>query len=171
MLEEHLDRVFGALTDGAVRYLVVGGLAVVAHGHPRFTADLDLVVALDEVNVHRALQSLGRLGYKPLAPVAAEGFADPRTRQHWSQDKGMQVFQLLSEQQPETGIDIFVQEPFDFDREYAGAPRIELVEGRMVPVVAFATLLAMKRAAGRPRDLEDVATLERIRSEIEPPDI
>ena len=36
-----LERVFGALEAAGARYLVVGGVAVVLHGHPRFTADLE----------------------------------------------------------------------------------------------------------------------------------
>jgi hypothetical protein len=44
---------FAALGQAQARYLVVGGVAVVLHGHPRFTADLDLVVALDPDNVRR----------------------------------------------------------------------------------------------------------------------
>lgn len=43
-------RIFQALEASGVRYLVVGGVAVVLHGHPRFTADLDLVVSLDPDN-------------------------------------------------------------------------------------------------------------------------
>jgi hypothetical protein len=41
------EAVFAALQQAGVHHLVVGGVAVVFHGYPRFTADLDLVVALD----------------------------------------------------------------------------------------------------------------------------
>ena len=48
-----------------VRYLVAGGLAVVAHGYPRLTVDLDLVLALDPANTKRAFDALQSLGYYP----------------------------------------------------------------------------------------------------------
>jgi hypothetical protein len=39
------EQIFEALGQAGVRYVVVGGVAVVLHGHPRLTADRDLVVA------------------------------------------------------------------------------------------------------------------------------
>ncbi len=78
-----------ALQEASVRYLVAGGLAVNAHG------------------------------YRPAIPVAADQFADPAQRETWARDKGMQVFQLWSDRHRETPIDIFVNEPFAFDPEYA----------------------------------------------------
>jgi len=55
-----------------VRYLVVGGLAVVAHGHARFTGDLDLVLDLDPANALRAVETLAALDYRPKAVRRAE---------------------------------------------------------------------------------------------------
>lgn len=160
MLEQHLQEIFTRLNTADVRYIVVGGVAVAAHGHPRMTADLDLVVALDPANARAAITALDALGYRPLAPVAALQFADADVRQRWVKDKGMLVFQLRSESRPETCIDLFVEEPFNFDDEYARAPRMELVDGCTCPVVHFETLLALKRRAGRPQDLEDIRNLE-----------
>ncbi len=40
------EPVLAALDAAGVRFVVVGGVAVVLHGHPRMTADLDLVVDL-----------------------------------------------------------------------------------------------------------------------------
>jgi hypothetical protein len=159
MMEIDLEQIFDALNGGGVRYLVVGGLAVAAHGHPRFTADVHLVVALDRKNALKTIQALGDLGYRPLAPVSPDAFADASIRHGWIGEKGMRVFQMLSTQRPETPIDLFVQEPFDFEAEYAIAPRMELVAGRSVPVVSYTTLIAMKEIARRPKDMEDIANL------------
>ncbi len=38
------EPIFDALNEGGVRYVVVGGFAVVLHGHVRLTVDLDLVL-------------------------------------------------------------------------------------------------------------------------------
>ena len=69
MEKRSIEAVIGALNEDRVRYLVAGGLAVVAHGYVRFTADLDLVLDLQEDNLRRAVSSLSRLGYRPRAPV------------------------------------------------------------------------------------------------------
>ena len=65
-----------ALNDANVRYLIVGGLAVVAHGYVRFTQDIDLVIQLERENVLRAMNALTTIGYRPLIPVDAAQFAD-----------------------------------------------------------------------------------------------
>lgn len=75
-----LDLVFQALQAASVRYLVVGGVAVVLHGHPRFTADLDLVVALEPGNARAAVEALAGLGYRPRPPVDGRLFADSAAR-------------------------------------------------------------------------------------------
>ena len=77
-----------ALNDANVRYLIVGGLAVVAHGYVRFTQDIDLVVQLERENVLRAMNALTAIGYRPLIPVDATQFADEALRQQWRDEKG-----------------------------------------------------------------------------------
>jgi predicted nucleotidyltransferase len=148
-----------ALQDAGVRYLVAGGLAVNVHGYLRFTKDVDLVVQLESDNILRALAALGALGYRPTIPVRAEQFADPAQRETWARDKGMQVFQLWSDQHRETPIDIFVTEPFAFDREYAQALVKPLHDDLSVPFVTIPTLIRMKQLADRPQDRIDIEHL------------
>jgi hypothetical protein len=162
-----LETIFRALERARVRYLVVGGVAVVLHGHPRFTADL--VLALDAVNLRDALRALGELGYAPRAPVAAHEFADPRRRAEWARDKGMTVFSLASPTHPTTEVDLFIEEPFPFEDGYSRAVWADLGDTR-VPVASIADLVAMKRRAGRPQDLEDARILEEIAREVGDPD-
>src|SRR5438445_13824117 len=89
-----LQRIFDALAAANVRYIVVGGVAVVLHGYPRLTADLDLVVALQPDNVRAALSALAALGYRPPAPVMAEDLANKTVRRHWIGGKWLGVFTL-----------------------------------------------------------------------------
>ncbi len=158
------DLIFGVLQGGSVRYLVVGGVAVVLHGHPRFTADLDLVVALDPGNARKAIDALAGLGYRPRAPVEGALFADPAERQRWIDEKGLTVFTLWSPQHPATEIDLFVREPFPFGDAWARATFADL-GGVRVPVASIEDLVALKRVAGRPKDLEDIRVLEAIARE------
>ena len=48
------EAVFDALNRADVAYLVVGGLAVNAHGYVRMTMDIGLVIALDQENIMKA---------------------------------------------------------------------------------------------------------------------
>ena len=99
------------------------------------------------------------MGYVPLVPVAAVNFADPAKREAWIRDKGAVVFQLHSERHRETRIDLFVSEPFDFDLEFGRAKTGELLPGVPARFVRVETLIEMKEAAGREKDLEDVRQL------------
>lgn len=156
--ESDFDRIFTALAKREVRYLVVGGVAVVLHGVPRFTADLDLVLAPDAANVLAALAALEELAYRPRAPVALREFADPALRRSWIDDKGLTVLGLWSPDHPATEIDLFVEEPLPFDEAFARATRIDLGTNR-VAVASIADLIELKRRADRPMDREDIQRL------------
>ena len=160
-----LEAIASALSDANVRYLVVGGLAVAAHGYGRATYDVDLVVQLRPENTRRAVAALESLGYEPLAPVSAHEFADPQTREAWIRDKRMIVFQLHSERHRDTRIDLFVTEPFDFDHEYEHALIGNLAPGLQLRFVRLDTLIRMKEAAGREKDVEDARQLKRLAGE------
>ena len=58
MEKRSVEAIVGALNHANVRYLVVGGLAVVAHGYVRFTADIDLILDLDAANVSQAIAAM-----------------------------------------------------------------------------------------------------------------
>jgi hypothetical protein len=62
MRVDDVRTILRALNDINVHYLIVGGLAVVAHGYVRFTQDIDLVVQLDRENVLRAMNALTAIG-------------------------------------------------------------------------------------------------------------
>jgi hypothetical protein len=159
-----IERVLGALNAAQARYLVVGGVAVVLHGHLRATADLDLVVSLDRDNVLRAMRALGNLGLRPRAPVATADFADPEKRATWMRDQGMRVFSLWSPELPGLEVDLFVEEPFDFDAVYARALRVPLEETEAT-VIGLPDLIDLKSRAGRPRDHEDIEALRALAEE------
>lgn len=159
-----MHRIFEALGAAQVRYLVVGGVAVVLHGYPRFTADLDLVVELDRENALAAIRALAGLDYRPRAPVSADDFADPETRRAWIEEKGLTMFSMWSPSYPATEVDLFVEEPLPFEASYERAVCVELGPSK-IWVASIEDLMAMKKRAGRPRDLEDVEALEAIRGE------
>lgn len=151
-----------SLNAAKVRYLVVGGLAVAAHDYLRYTVDVDLVVALDPENISRALAVLGSLGFKPRVPVPASDFADAEKRESWIREKGMVVFQMTSEQHKHTPLDLFVTEPFDFDLEWSRAEWKPVMGSESAPVLSLVELIAMKKKAGRDKDMIDVAFLEKV---------
>ena len=166
MPSDPITRILAELEKAGVRLVVVGGVAVVLHGHLRFTADLDLAVALDRDNVLAALSTLTALGYRPRPPVRAEDFADPSIRAAWVRDKNMIVFSLWSESFPGTDVDLFAQLPIPFDELENRAVRLT-VAPLTVRVASIRDLITMKRKAGRPVDAADIIALEKIELSLE----
>lgn len=168
-----IEGILDALNRAGVRYLVVGGVAVVLHGYLRTTADLDLIIQLERDNVLRAIRALQAHHYRPRAPVSAEEFAEHQVREQWIREKGLAVFTLWSPAHPTLEIDLFASEPFDFDAVYARALHVPL-EKTEATVIALEDLIALKRGVGRPRDLEDIAVLQLLTDKVEqsqePPD-
>src|SRR3546814_20769599 len=77
----NVREIFKALADARVDYVVVGGMAVIMHGHLRATRDLDLVIGLAPDNCTKAVDALAGNGLRPRLPVALAEFANPATRE------------------------------------------------------------------------------------------
>ncbi|MCB1036272.1 MAG: hypothetical protein KDD47_20780 [Acidobacteria bacterium] len=161
-MEAALRKCLTALEKGGVRYLIVGGVAVVLHGHLRATADLDLVLHLEPENVQLALEGLGRAGFEPVVPVALEDFAEPEKRRQWKTNRNMLVFSLWHPDDPVFKVDIFVEEPLNFEAAWERRVRA-MLPGLEVSVVDLEDLITLKEDAGRPQDLADVHALRRRR--------
>lgn len=136
------------LNECGVRYVVVGGLAVIRHGVVRGTKDVDIAVAMDDDNLAQLEQLVERWHATnpdgtPLrtATLVAGGMLALRTP-HCLVD-------ILSEQ--------LLPASFDDVRARADVKRIDGVEAA---ICSFDDLVAMKRATGRGTDLVD---LERLR--------
>jgi hypothetical protein len=59
-----VEAIVSALNKADAKYLIVGGLAVNAHGFVRLTRDVDIVLQLDPGNVSRGLSALFNIGYQ-----------------------------------------------------------------------------------------------------------
>ena len=155
------QNLFAVLNEESVQYLVVGGIAVNLYGIERATADIDLVVDLEEGNVKRFVNALKKMGLKPKVPVALDDFADADKRKSWIEEKGMMVFNLYDPQNSFFEFDVFVEVPFDFKKVFDA--REEMTAGGVViPVVPLDQLIEMKEKAGRPQDRADVYHLKKI---------
>ena len=159
MNRQSIEAIARALIDARVPFIVVGGLAVVAHGYGRSTQDLDLVIRTQPDTIRACFGALASLDYRPIVPVTAEGFADPQQRARWIAEKGMTVLNFHSDQHPDTPVDIFASEPFDFQVEHDTALVEEVAPGVSMRIVRLETLLRLKQQAGRPQDLADIAEL------------
>lgn len=143
------------LNRGAVDFVVIGGIAGVVHGSAQFTRDLDVCYATDEPNLERLGAVLVDLearlrGVTDDVPFVPDG----RTLRHT---------QVLTLDTPLGPFDILAA-PSGFPGYGALAAAAQKVEidGVAFKVASIEHLIAMKRAAGRPKDLVAVEELEAI---------
>ncbi len=129
-----------------IRYLVVGGYAVMRYTEPRFTKDLDLWVATDIKNATAIYDALKTFG-APLANLTAEDFCTPG------------YFYQMG--RPPLRVDIMLSIPgIAFEDAWAQRERVTIA-GETVPFISKEDLIKAKEASGRPQDLIDVANLKR----------
>ncbi len=139
-----LAEVFRCLEAHEARYLVIGGVAVGLHGIPRTTFDLDILIETSEMNAQRVLDALLEAG------IGAASLTSAR-------DVLTQEITILRDR---LQIDIQTATPgIQFQRAWESRATKDY-EGIGIPVVSREDLISSKRAAGRPRDLEDARLLE-----------
>ena len=146
------------LAEARVDFILVGGVAAVAHGSARLTQDVDVVYSRAEENIRRLVAALA--GHSPYLRGAPPGlpfrFDEETVRQGLNFTLTTDVGDL------------------DLLGEITGGGRFEDLEPHSIPLELFGMeirclslewLIRTKRAAGRPRDLEALAELEALRQE------
>jgi hypothetical protein len=145
-----------------VRYVVVGGMATVLHGYARLTADIDLIVDQAPDEARKAIRVLSTLGFVPRAPVNPEDYADPDVRRTWFDEKGMRVLSFWDPSHPMREVDLFVENPIDFDLLYERSQLVQLATTN-VRIASIEDLIQLERLANRPEDQRDIEALQAIR--------
>lgn len=154
-----LLKLFCELNQRKVRYLVVGGVAGVLHGNPRFTKDLDLFVDMSEANLKKLVSAFNALKFTPRVPVKPEDFISEANRRKWMEEKNMLAFTFINPKNPFENVDILLSSPISFEDAYK--EKEQFVSGGIkFPVISKSNLIQMKEIAGRYQDLEDIKILK-----------
>ena len=145
-LDKDFNEFVELFVSRGVRFLVVGGYALAAHGYPRATDDFDAWVWANSENAKKIIECLTEFGFGKLN-LSAEDFT--------TLDRVVQLGY------PPYRIDIITSiSGVEFDTAWANRLVID-VDGLQVPFIGRDDLLTNKRATGRPRDLLDVEYLTR----------
>lgn len=144
-----LEAVAGAFSRAEVRFVLVGGFAVVANRHVRATRDVDLLIPDDRANDERCVSALGALRAlraRDRRPVDLELL---HGSSHLRVDTEGGLVDLIREGEP----------PLDYASAASHALRADLGTGTFL-VAGLVTIVAMKRLADRPQDRNDLLALE-----------
>ena len=129
-----------------VRYLVVGGYAIMKYTEPRFTKDLDLWISTDKENAKAVYTALKEFG-APLKGLTPVDF----TQEGYFYQMGNPPFRL----------DVMMSIPgVTFEASWANREKVQ-VEDLVVPFISKADLIKSKEASSRPQDLLDAEELKK----------
>jgi hypothetical protein len=148
----------GALADGGVDHIIVGGLAATIHGSTRLTQDIDVVYARDDANLERVVEALRP--YEPYLRGAPRGLPFEwsvrtlRNGLNFTLTTARGDIDLLGE----------IAGGGTYEDLLAHTATVELF-GRMHRCLNLEWLIRTKRASGRPRDLDAIAELEALADE------
>lgn len=130
--------------DNNVKYLVIGGYAVVQYAEPRFTKDLDVWISVDMVNAEAVYKALREFG-APLTGLTPKDFSE----------EGF-FFQMGV---PPVRVDVLMGIPgVEFEKCWQRRAEMDF-DGLKVRFISKEDLIAAKRASGRPQDLIDADLL------------
>jgi hypothetical protein len=145
-----------ALTGGGVDFVVIGGIAAVAHGSPQITQDLDITYAGDAANLERLGAVLTGLGATLRGVTDDVPFIpDGRTLRH---------ARVLTLDTPDGALDVLAEPDGSGGYARLRANAITATVGGVeIRIAGLDDLIAMKKAAGRPKDQIYIEELEAIR--------
>ena len=152
------ERLLRVLADAGVEFILIGGAAATAHGSARLTLDLDAVYRRTPDNIERLATALGP--YDPYLRGAPPGLPFHFDAATIRRGLNFTLTTTLGD------IDLFGDIPGGGDYDALVGDCIEIeVFGIRCRCLGLERLIAVKRAAGRPKDLEAIAELEAILSE------
>jgi predicted nucleotidyltransferase len=157
------QRLFAALAEHRVRYLLVGGLAVNIHGIPRMTMDVDVIIALDPQNVDHFIAAAEELGLHPVLPVRLAELGDPAKRKEWVEQRNLIAFAPRGGEAAVPTVDLMLGVEPQFEPAYRRRVVRDL-DGIAIDVASIPDLIAMKGKSGREQDRYDIEHLRKLES-------
>ena len=134
------------LNKHQVRYILVGGFAVILHGYSRTTGDMDIWVDRSKENYQRLKAAFGEFGM-PVFDMTEENFLDHP------------VWDVFTFGVPPVAIDIMVKvKGLDFDENFNHAVTFE-DDGLLIKTIHKNQLIKAKKHSNRPKDIDDIQNL------------
>lgn len=144
-MNSDFNELLKAFNENHVKYLIIGGYAVMEYAEPRFTKDLDVWIKSDLENAKRVFKSLSEFG-APLTGLTPQDFTEEG------------AFYRMGV--PPVMVDIlFSLENLSFDTAWERRRDSE-DDGVLLHFISKEDLIASKLASGRPQDLLDVQSLQ-----------
>ena len=142
-----IARIARELTGRQLPFMLIGGQAVLLHGQPRLTEDIDITLGVDPGHLQRLLDVCVALGLDPLPDDVPAFVRD--------------TF-VLPARHPDTAMRVdFIFSTTAYEQHAIGRAVLVVLEGVPVPFATAEDLIIHKLFAGRARDIEDAVGVAR----------
>jgi hypothetical protein len=145
-----------ALEKAEVPYAIVGGYAVALHGAIRGTVDVDVAIQWSLKNLQNAESAFKQLGLVSLIPIAAETLF--HFREEYIQNRNLIAWNFYDPSNPLHQVDIII----NYDLKSVRNTKPITTPLGTIRILSLNDLIEMKKASGRPQDLEDVKALNNL---------
>jgi hypothetical protein len=150
-----VERVCEILNKSRVRYVVVGGYAVALHGAIRGTVDIDVALRWTKGDLAKAEDALRKIGLVSRLPITAQDVF--QYRDEYIRNRNLIAWNFHNPADPSEQLDVIIN--FDAKGKRAVYKRLSTTS---IPVLNIRDLIDMKKASGRPQDIEDIKALEKL---------
>ena len=149
--------VLRALVESQIPFMVVGGFASVAHGVVRATMDLDLAIFLTDSSLEKIWFLFKKMNFVCRQPLTENQFIFAKELKELMIQKNAKAITFYHKDKPYLVVDLLMGEMFDpMPNKFI----LMNLFGVNVPVTTLENLIALKKFAGRTKDLEDIRELE-----------
>lgn len=145
--------VCNALNKAKIPYAIVGGYAVAFHGAIRGTLDVDIAIKWSQETLEQVENIMKELGLVSRIPVDASTIF--HFRDEYIQNRHLIAWNFYHPANPSNQVDVLI----NYDLAKAHTKTVKTKEG-IIKILAREDLIKMKKASGRPQDLEDIKALE-----------
>ena len=145
MFEDLLSRIAAELKKADIPYMIIGGQAVLLHGLPRMTKDIDITLGVDTQDLVRVVKAVASIGLD-IIPDPFEEFVE-------------KTF-VLPVRDKESSIRVdFIFSFIPYERQAIERATPVRLKGEPVMFATAEDVIIHKCFAGRPRDLEDARSI------------
>ncbi len=152
-LKQELLRIADCFEQSGIDYALCGGLAVVVHGYPRLTKDIDILIRPEELD--HALEQLAKIEY------GLEAGTFRFNRGTWKESVLYRVSRAVEKEL--TTLDLMLVSPV-FEKVWTDRELIQL-GNQSLKIVSKEGLISMKEVAGSPQDIADIDALRRLENQ------
>ncbi len=154
---------FETLNKYDVRYVICGGLAVNLHGVPRMTADIDIILDMNQENLLHFEKCAASLNYLVSVSVKISDLSDELTKRRLIESKHLIALSYFNYDKNLLALDVVIDFPVPFTELWNN--RTVKKEGAIeVNVVSIEHLIALKEFSNRAQDIQDVYYLSKIKN-------